>query len=202
MGLILTKSCFLHIPKTGGSSVRLSLQSAGANVSKECETGHANMPFNRRAHMPLHEAKEWHAGPFFTFVRHPVSWYASYYAHRVSAPWTLPQQTLERFAWRNWNHSFSDWVHGITAAPNFAGGYFQRYIGPEVMVGRVEFLEHDLFRFLDQLEEPYKDITVMQTNVSKIKVDITEEDRRMILSAERWLLEHFYQGQLEPAISE
>lgn len=76
MHLVLANSLFVHIPKTGGTWVRKALEAAG-------------VPWKRTgsdAHVPFHVIESAVEGRFtFAFVRHPVSWYQSYWAFRMAA---------------------------------------------------------------------------------------------------------------------
>lgn len=76
--LILPKSCFLHIPKTGGSWVKKALMAS--NIGCELYTifndGHIGLK-----DCPCPEKFK------FAFVRHPVELYRSYWQYKMTYGW-------------------------------------------------------------------------------------------------------------------
>src|SRR4051812_23743502 len=86
MAVRLPNSIYVHLMKTGGWSVREAL--TRMNLSQgEIGRGHdpaSLLVFPKRKR------------PFiFVFVRHPLSWYRSYWAFRMEAQWQVhPQQPI------------------------------------------------------------------------------------------------------------
>lgn len=69
MAIVLPKSVFYHMPKTGGSWIAEGLWTA-------FQSSHIHVPDGHGHSSPI----EYDAGdkPSFCFVRHPITWYKSY----------------------------------------------------------------------------------------------------------------------------
>lgn len=81
--LILPKSCFLHVPKTGGSWVKKAIISAGVSCRDYTISGNP--------HIGLKDCP----GPEkfkFAFVRHPVDLYRSYWQYKMTNGWDFKNQ--------------------------------------------------------------------------------------------------------------
>src|SRR5687768_757984 len=74
-GLFLSQSCFLHVPKTGGNWV--------ATVLKEL------FPTAQRIGKIHATRKQADRADLFTFafVRHPLTWYQSYFSYKQRRGW-------------------------------------------------------------------------------------------------------------------
>lgn len=74
MSVITPKSCWLHVPKTGGVWVEKVLLNCvkGAQVSWPRHAGLSCCPKGRFV---------------FAFVRHPYTWYQSYWSYKQKAGW-------------------------------------------------------------------------------------------------------------------
>ncbi|TRX02896.1 sulfotransferase family 2 domain-containing protein [Candidatus Methylobacter oryzae] len=76
--LILQNSVFLHYPKTGGTWVRNAIAASGIN----CD----NFAIDENIHLGLKECP--YQDKFkFTFVRHPVNLYRSYWQYKMTHGW-------------------------------------------------------------------------------------------------------------------
>lgn len=165
---------FLHIPKTGGTWVEKVLQQLRL---AESLVGHKHADLNR-AIFPhgLKETIPWisraslrrlagqptcdESIPVFCFVRHPLTWYESW--------WKFNQ----KLNWPTWGHvenvnnwhpcsalnglgdpDFNRFIENVVSyAPGFVTGLFLRYIGEgSPILGRQESLAHDLLTILDTL---------------------------------------------------
>ena len=84
--LLMPRSCFLHVPKTGGSWVRKAIKST--------VTGWRELIPDGNMHLPLAEIPE--RGLFrFAFVRHPVEVYRSLWQYKMTVGWD-PDNVLDR----------------------------------------------------------------------------------------------------------
>jgi len=94
--LLPSNALFLHIPKTGGSWVEQALREIGVQIEQP-----ATIHGVTYRHSLLSMFQEQY--PYvFTFVRHPLSWYESWWKYQSGA-WTVwepgvwhPQRSLEK----------------------------------------------------------------------------------------------------------
>jgi hypothetical protein len=131
--VILEKAIFLHVPKTGGTWITKSLIS-----QKSYRAGIKEHPyFNgvRRADRRLQAACN---GRFcFAFVRHPLTWWQSYWCHRV------------RNNWKNTSRDFNEFIqNACLKTAGECGRVFDKFINKVDFVGRFERLERDLKKAL------------------------------------------------------
>ena len=183
--MLLGRSAFLHIPKCGGSSIRIALRNAGFSQKSEDESGPADLPFNQRSHAKLAAVIEECGNRFlFTFIREPVAWYRSYWSHRTNFEWTVPQYLEEREAW-GVGKSFPVWVESICQLhPGFLRRLYGEYVSPRVFVGRTENLQHDLNVALSAAGEGIQNISVGRENSSESRPDVTDEIANLIANSE------------------
>ena len=148
MSVSLTPSnaLFLHIPKTGGTWVEFALPHIGipteqAAIIEGVTYRHSLLPMLRDSH------------PFvFTFVRHPLSWYESWWKFQAGR-WIAhepgvwhPQRCLEKCR----SDDFSEFIRlCIEHEPGYVSRMYEWYIGPVgyeyvEFIGRYENLVEDL----------------------------------------------------------
>ncbi|SET54921.1 Sulfotransferase family protein [Nitrosomonas marina] len=81
--LILPKSCFLHVPKTGGSWVKKAIRATGITCR--------NYTVSNNPHIGLEDCPCLEKFKF-AFVRHPVNLYRSYWQFKMTYGWDLENQ--------------------------------------------------------------------------------------------------------------
>jgi hypothetical protein len=150
--LMLPNSCFLHIPKTGGTWASRAIAASGI----ECEeyvadgTPHVNL-----ANCPCPEKFK------IAFVRHPLQFYQSFWRHKMKEGWDW-NNVEEREC-----HSddFQVFVrNAVEKYPGFCGYYYECFVGPvgaEIeFIGRQENLVNDLVEALKQAGEDFDEDVV------------------------------------------
>ena len=156
--LIKSKSLFLHIPKTGGTWIEEALKAAAVEV----ENPGAIAEVTWRHSLLSHYRQSY--GFSFTFVRHPLDWYESWWKFQSSGSWPEhepgvwhPQRVLGRCA----SNTFSEFINRcIEHEPAYVTRMYEWYIGPpgfELVdfVGRYEHLADDLVRVLRLAAEEF-----------------------------------------------
>ena len=145
MAIRLPKSIFLHVPKCGGTWVRRVL--SACHLVQDQLLKHATLDELRA--LP---SGEWNRLPAFAFVRHPASWYRSYWAYKVSVGWDGSNGIDDLVK----ATQFEPFVRNcIRHLPGLAGKLYQTYSNGAVYVGRMELLRESLIHILTQLEEAF-----------------------------------------------
>jgi hypothetical protein len=162
MSLILGKSAFLHIPKTGGTWVRRVLTDGGL-VTRILKYDDPALTSENRA--PSHHSviKPEDTPPVvFAFVRHPLTWYRSYWSWKEKMFAWNPGNPFDRqCASRDYFGSLGNVIK------HYPGGYlnemypfFTRHCTD---VGRYEALREDLMRILAAAGEPIDEAVMART---------------------------------------
>jgi len=198
---------FIHCPKTGGSFI--------TKVLTETLGLRAEQVGYKHSHKDLVGSLRIEKNPLtFTLVRHPLSWYASYWQMKLRTPkdgsaWYYWQPDT---AWHpNWgldpscgSEDFARFITNATAQPDRLHEMFRWYTGIGTrdradMIGKQETLSADLALFLDTIGVEYekpalleaKPVNVARANAPTAKW--TAELTERVLSAEaRCLLDYGY----------
>jgi hypothetical protein len=175
MTLQLPHSIFFHIPKTGGTWVRLALQKAGVpfrhlhrtdcrasqQIGAECDKKCAHVAFQN---LPPALVK-----PAFTFafVRHPLSYYQSYWCYKMQHGWRAENEFDKLFA----NNDFEPFLWTVVQHnPGRLMKLYNRFLGKaaqgsEVVsfVGKQEHLATDLVQALRLAGEEFNEEKLVGT---------------------------------------
>jgi hypothetical protein len=158
MALVLVDgSVFLHIPKTGGTWVTEALSEAGL-VRRHITKKHADI--DRLLFHWQRKGKEYTPPFIFCFVRHPLSWYESYFKF-VSQPevsWKAWGSSASGSAGWHPNHmlhecrsdDFNEFVRKVVRIrPGYVTEMYGWYTKPPVTyIGKQETLREDLIEVL------------------------------------------------------
>jgi hypothetical protein len=160
--LVDSNALFLHIPKTGGQWIEQALVACGIRTAQ---------PRTRSGVSWRHPLPADLLGQFeftFTFVRHPVSWYESWWKFQATLWWNFepgvwhPQRDLEPCA----SDDFSTFIRRcIEREPGYVTRLYEWYIGPPGIervdwVGRQEALVDGVIGVLRGLSYEFDEATL------------------------------------------
>ena len=215
MALILPRSIFFHVPKTGGEWVREAIERAGIPTRET----NRELPWEQRKHS--HQLNTTHRGPWcfaferrpwtwyrpggrftFAFVRNPLDWYASRWAYK-----------MEREVWTDDDpidakcrcDDFQEFMRLLLEHfPGHASDLYELYVGRDEgvvdFVGRQEALASDLTKALRLAGEKFDEAAILDTdevNVTarslkwKARCKYTEELRRAVMKADERIMKRF-----------
>ena len=186
-GLVLPHSRFLHVPKTGGNWV--------AAVLSELFPAAQRMPkiHTTRKSAPRPDL------PTFAFVRHPLTWYQSYFSYKCRKGWDPRNEWDDRVR----SESFAGFVEAaLTETPAYYSRLLRRYVGrsgDEIdFIGKFEFLVDDLIQALELAGEQFdadqirSTPPVNQSDYTQHPTVYTEALRRHVLNVESEAIQRFY----------
>jgi hypothetical protein len=187
--LILPHSCFLHVPKTGGSWVKQAVIAAGIPAREHSREGYT--------HLGIADCPE--PDKFrFAFVRNPIGLYRSYWQYKMTVGWD-PSNALDQAC-----HTDDFAVFVSKVVMQFPGIYARsllEYVGPPEapieFIGRFEHLVEDLVLALTLAGERFDETVIRNmppSNVSdkkKAPAAFTPALEAMVRSAEADVFERF-----------
>lgn len=145
--LILPRSCFLHVPKTGGSWVKKAIFAAGIPAREHAIDGYT--------HLGLSDCPEPHKFRF-AFVRNPLALYRSYWQFKMTTGWDAHNELDQRCATDDF-HAFVRKV--LQDYPGIYARTLEDFVGsaaaPIDFIGRYENLVEDLVTALTLAGEQF-----------------------------------------------
>jgi predicted O-methyltransferase YrrM len=188
------KIAFLHVPKTAGTWATVALAAAGVDLRPVgMHAQLADLPTTERLYR-------------IGFVREPLNWYRSYWAHRHSKQdWRdEPLDTIAHYHFEGFVSRVMDYW------PGYLDTLYSSFVGPEgeqiEFVGRYERLADDLVRALQLAGQDFDEEVLRgypPANVSSKKPvsDLTDTTMQVFLEHHRALYERFYPEVLQEAES-
>lgn len=193
--LLLKNSSFIHIPKCGGTFLN--------NVINRLELVYTMYRQPQNGHLYLHQMNNIEDKYNFTFVRHPYTWWPSF--------WNWSKKDRFSFMERKCP-DFDTWV--VDYGPFWMGQYtrlVQRYIGEDPLyphkyrmhyIGKSENLKADLLTALTNANEnfnknAYSDIfTKIEAdeklcNKQDYSRNISDASKEIIYNTERYVFDRF-----------
>lgn len=189
--LLLKNSIFVHIPKTGGTLIQAMLHRLHIVEHRYTEPP--------SGHVFLHQMPQDKETFYFAFVRHPYTWWPSY--------WNYGGMSREE-------PDFNKWIVGF--GPKWMGAYttrIKRYMGidptypcklrlnricklenlntdfPEVLQEAGE--QFDLNRLNQMLADPTHLDIKRWTNKGNYDITLTDESKQIIYNTEKWVFDEF-----------
>ena len=190
MAVETDKSIFYHIPKTGGTFLRVAIRNAGLKAVR-----------SERVGSMTHESC-WHTehsspsdaintkGLFSScFIRHPISWHESFWCYRLRK-WTYKPRRFGRFKGPNylsvmhnsrdpieqcWEEDYESYIRNvIDRFPNgYLTGLYLEFVDRVDFVGKQENLLHDLIAILTLAGEEFDEEKLRGTK----PVNVSSKDK-------------------------
>ena len=205
MAILLPNSVFIHTPKTGGQWVTSALERAGLVRGKSGVVHATTDEIFTTSNLTENKMT-------FAFVRHPLSWYQSMWAHRMDEQWQ-PIDDTEWFS-SNWiriwadftkycqSNNFNEYI--AKCVDHFPGGFlsslFDAYTHSCDFVGKQEQLASDLITVLTLAGEDFELKQIKETPKKNIRgrqpkrryqTIFTNESIDRIMKAENRLIRKF-----------
>jgi hypothetical protein len=146
--LLKTGWLFVHIPKTGGTWLRCGLAEAGVAAGEEADPGVAPWPVlagasagMRRCHATARSVGHDPARSF-CFVRHPLAWYRSLWAHGARDGWEPGEFALDQYGCDDFTEFMDRCLRAFPTG--FVSHLYRVYTEGVGFVGRFERLGEDL----------------------------------------------------------
>ena len=186
------RTLFLHVPKTGGTWVTRVLLECGASFEVlDSVSPHADLPAVRNVKRQF----------TFAFVRHPLTWWQSFWAYRRATGWIKRHPFDSRV--RSNGNDFSTFVDNVIArAPGYLSRTFENYVGPPSapidFIGRYENLTDDLVEALRLSGESFDENIVRArppenaSNYKAFPAKYSAKQAADLADAERVAIERFY----------
>lgn len=187
--LILPNSCFLHVPKTGGSWVKKAILAAGIPAREHSIDGYT--------HLGIVDCPE-PAKFRFAFVRNPLALYRSYWQFKMTVGWDAANALDQRCQ----SDDFGVFVQNVLDAyPGIYARTLHDFVGPPEapieFVGRYENLVEDLVTALSLAGEHF-DAAAIRTlppynvsNKQKAPANYTPQLEAAVRAAEAEVFERF-----------
>jgi len=157
MAVQISGAIFLHIPKTGGSWVRDYFRDSNMVVC-ELEPEHINGKVIR-------EIRNCTEDLIFTFVRHPLTWYRSYWQMRQNDPTDRAGKWIDTIV----DLPFREFIETvIRESPGYLSNFYEDFVSRCRAIGKQENLRKDLDQILKLLRIPYNRESIFTRPASNV----------------------------------
>lgn len=196
--LLLPKSSFIHIPKCAGTQLQAFLYHM--SLAKYEYTTPQN------GHLFLHQMTRSKDTYNFCFVRHPYTWWPSFYEWSKNTRFSAMERESPNF--NTWLQDYGAFWMGLYTQ------LVKRYIGEDVayiseikmnFVGKTENLYEDLFTALKNAGETFnenyfnklvqesdiKESLTKWSNKQEYNREISNSSKEIIYNTEKWIFDRF-----------
>jgi len=187
--MILPNSCFLHIPKTGGSWVKKAIIASGVNGKDYRLDGNPHIGLKQ---CPTPEKYK------FAFVRHPVQLYRSYWQFKMTHEWDVKNPLDMECKSDNFNVFISN---VLNKHPGYYGNALIEFVGEgnnEIeFIGKYENLVEDLIIALKSTNEVFNENVIRSlppynvSNKKRFPAQYSEELEQEIRKSEIKVITRF-----------
>ena len=199
MAIQIDRAIFLHIPKTGGTWVTSYFRETGMshNVEDLEFEAHINGKVIRKLRPNTEDL-------CFCFIRHPLTWYRSYWQMRNFLDPTRNSiggiALLDNLV----DLPFHDYIRALADLPRpWLTDFFNDYTELCRLIGKQENLRHDLDNILNLLKIPYDRnclYTKPNQNESKPTITYTNELANLIMNKEEEIIKKFNYGYIPSGV--
>lgn len=195
---LLPRSAFLHIPKAGGTWVREVLRESGLSrgVLYSSTPEESSEGISPSWHCVPESREEYQQSQFkFAFVRHPLTWYQSYWSFRVGKDNWNEYNPLDKFCAAN---TFEDFIDNVLRVftKGYLGGLYWFYIKNADFVGNIEdgwpALLDILMRTGDYWLVDYIKKLPPQNTSDKTNAVYRNDQIERVIQLEQGIIEEFY----------
>lgn len=209
MAVLLPKSIYIHLMKTGGWSVRNALSRMKLRLG---EIGRGHDPASLLP--PDERAKRF----TFVFIRHPLTWYRSYWAYRMQVNWMIVHPRQPITGWQTFGsvldyecraYKFETWLRNVLeyVPEGFLSWIYRIYTEGVDFVGKSESLHRDLCQALTLAGETFLPEVISQTprrNITNPRftaaATVTQELAERVMAAESYIADHWGYNSIPPEI--
>ncbi len=208
---------FIHIPRTGGTWFKETCKKLGFKYALNSHTTSQRLSgyHSRFKHSPLCQYKPEFLAKIrfsFTFIRHPLDYYASVWKWMMSEPLEYLEKWGRAFPWNipfnQFDRRFNFWVNNmLDHEPCWVTRLYETYCGPRGLkylshVGKTEDLFHSLSTIFkkvgfDHDRSLLRDLCEHKVNDRKANVDWDRGLKRAVLNAERVIIQRYYASTKE-----
>ena len=191
----------LHVPKTGGTWATHAIIAAGVRVT-DPDVVDPDEDYAQKGHVRLDQIAGRDQLYTIAFVRHPLDWWRSFWAHRMREGWIFPDHEIDS---RASSEDFDDFIEQVVEnLPGFCGELFERFTGPPEspasFVGRYEHLVDELVVALHEAGQEFDEEALRSfppRNVGDptyLGVPYRKDLVRRLAKAERAAIDRWYRG--------
>jgi len=186
MAIELSNLVFYHIPKTGGTWVKQALLNSCYDVRVV-----------RDAKWDVHQTPDVYITKkrSFCFVRHPETWYRSYWDYRL---WD--KNNPDWLYINCWDKNYNKFLKNvIDKSPRYLTKMYKEYTKGIDFVGKQENLQEDLIAVLKSVGETFDEDRLRKTQKCRVgrnrSVVCDEGLLKELLGLESWIIDKFYKGR-------
>lgn len=187
MAILLPNSAFIHVQKTGGTWVREVLRRTDLlveelrSINKKTSTEFIK---NSVHCVPTWDARFRERRLIFCFVRHPLTWYQSYWAFKDGQEKWNRRKPFDR---KCRSASFTQFVEGVIknySSEGYLTGLYREYTEPCNFVGKFENLTEELVRALRTANEDFQEELIRATAPMNVAYGRPEETESCVYPEE------------------